>query len=102
MQHLNADKCAFGVWVGKSLGYLITNQGIEANPNQIEVMKRFKLLSNPKGVQVLTGMFAALNRLISKFADRCHPFYQLLKKWKGFQWGDECERAFQELKEYLL
>ena len=46
-------------------------------------------------------MLATLNRFISKFANRCHPFYQLLKKWKGFQWNEECERAFQGLKEYL-
>ena len=47
-------------------------------------------------------MLAALNRFISKFADHCHPFYQLLRKWKGFQWNEECERAFQDLKEYLM
>ena len=46
-------------------------------------------------------MLAALNRFISKFLDRYRPFYQLLKKWKGFQWDDECEKAFQDLKEYL-
>ena len=101
-QHLNADKCAFEVGIGKFLGYLITNQGIKANHDQIEVMKCLKPPSNPKGVPVLTGMLAALNRFISKFADRCRPFYQLLKKWKGFQWSEECERAFQELKEYLV
>ena len=59
--HLNADKCAFGVRAGKFLGYLITNQGIEVNPNQIEVVKRLKPSSNPKEVQVLIGMLAALN-----------------------------------------
>ena len=47
-------------------------------------------------------MLAALNRFISKFADRCRLFYQLLKKWKGFQWDEECERTFQDLKEYLM
>ena len=46
-------------------------------------------------------MLAALNRFISKFSNQCHPFYHLLKKWKGFQWNEECERAFQDLKEYL-
>ena len=30
---LNAKKCAFGVGASKFLGYLITNQGIEANPD---------------------------------------------------------------------
>ena len=46
-------------------------------------------------------MLAALNRFISKFADRCWPFYQLLKKWKGFRWDEGCDEAFRELKEYL-
>ena len=50
---------------------------------------------------MLTGMLAALNRFISKFVDCCRPFYQLLRKWKGFQWDEECEKAFQDLKEYL-
>ena len=82
--HLNAKKCAFGVRVGKFLGYLITNRRIKVNPNQIEAVKRLKPPSNPKEVQVLTSMFVALNRFISKFADWCRPFFQLLRKWKGF------------------
>ena len=47
-------------------------------------------------------MLTALNRFISKFIDWCRPFYQLLKKWKGFQWTEECEKAFQDLKEYFM
>ena len=65
-----------------------------SQPDQIEVVKRLKPPSNSKEVQVLTGMLVALNRFISKFADRCRPFYQLLKKWNGFQWNEECEKAF--------
>ena len=76
---LNADKCAFGVGASKFLGYLITNRGIEVNPNQIKAVKHLKSPSNPKEVQVLTGMLVAFNWFISKFADHCHPFYQLLK-----------------------
>ena len=76
------DKCAFGVEGGKFLGYLITNRGIEVNPDQIEAVECLKPPSNPKEVQVLIDMLAALNRFISKFVDRCHPFYQLLKKWR--------------------
>ena len=82
---LNADRCAFGVGAGKFLGYLITNRGIEVKPDQIEAVQCLKSPSNPKEVQVLIEMLATLNRFISKFADRCHPFYQLLKKWKGFR-----------------
>lgn len=92
----------FGVRAGKFLGYLITNRGIEVNPDQIEAVKCLKPPSNPKEVQVLTRMLAALNQFISKFANRCRPFYQLLRKWKGFQWNEECDRAFQDLKDYLM
>ena len=63
---------------------MIINRGIEVNPNQIEVVERLKLSSNPKEVQVLTGMLISLNWFISKFDNRCYPFYQLLKRWKGF------------------
>ena len=73
--HLNAEKCTFGVGAGKFLGYLITNRGIEANPDQIEAVNRLKPSSNPKEVQVLTRMLVALNRFISKFANCCRPFY---------------------------
>ena len=86
---------------GKFLGYLISTPGIKANPDQIEAVNRLRPSSNPKEVQVLTGMLAALNRFISKFADRCRLFYQLLKEWKGFQWDEECDKAFRDLKEYL-
>ena len=81
---LNAEKCAFGIGASKFLGYLITGQGIEVNPNQIEAVKSLKPPSNPKEVQVLIGMLDTLNWFISKFPDHCWPFYQLLRKWKGF------------------
>ena len=46
-------------------------------------------------------MIAALNRFISRSADKCRPFFLLINKWKGFDWTEECALAFQQLKEYL-
>ena len=46
-------------------------------------------------------MIAALNRFISRSADRCRPFFLLLNKWKGFEWTKQCILAFQQLKKYL-
>ena len=72
---LNIEKCVFGVGAGKFLGYIITHRGIEVNPNQISAIEWLRPSSNPKEVQVLTEILVALNRFVSKFADRCHPFY---------------------------
>ena len=98
---LNTFKCSFGVGSGKFLGYMVTHRGIEVNPNQIKAINNLQPPRNPKEVQKLTGMTAALNRFISRSADRCRPFFKLLNKWKGFEWTDEYARAFQQLKEYL-
>ena len=86
---LNASKCSFGVGSGKFLGYMVTHRGIEVNPDQINAINSLQPPWNPKEVQKLTGMMAALNRFISRSAKRCRPFFLLLHKWKEFQWSEE-------------
>ena len=98
---LNASKCSFGVGLRKFLGYLVTHRGIEVSPDQIRAIHSLQPPRNPKEVQKLTSMITALNRFISRSADRCRPFFLLLNKWKGFEWTEECALAFQQLKEYL-
>ena len=80
---------------------MITHCGIEVNPNHIKAIYDLRPPQNPKEVQKLTGMTAALNRFISWSVDRCRPFFQLLHKWKGFEWTEERNLAFEELKDYL-
>ena len=91
----NASKCSFGVGSGRFLGYMVTHRGIEVNPDQIKAINDLQPPRNPKEVQNLTGMTAVLNRFISRSADKCRPFFQLLNKWKGFEWIKECILAFQ-------
>ena len=98
---LNASKCSFGVGSGKLLGYMVTHRGIEVSPDQIKAIHNLQPPWNPKEVQKLTGMIAALNQFTSKSTDRCRPFYLLMNKWKGFEWSEDCALAFQQLKEYL-
>ena len=100
--HLHAEKCAFGVGSGKFLGYMITTQDIEVNPNQITAIQQLCPPNNPKEVQRLIGMIAALTRFVSRSADRYKSFYKLLKKWKGFQWTEECYMTFKDLNSYQL
>ena len=62
---LNASKCAFGVGSRKFLGFMVTQRGIEANPDQITTILNLKPPRTVREVQRLTGMAAALNRFIS-------------------------------------
>ncbi|CAL1387108.1 unnamed protein product [Linum trigynum] len=100
---LNPKKCVFGATAGKFLGFMVTRRGIEVNPRQIEAILQMTSPTKHKEVQVLTGRIAALNRFISRAGDRCAPFFNTIKgAGKTFQWTPECEKAFTELKEYLV
>ena len=81
---LNADKCAFGVGSGKFLGYMITTWGIEVDPDQIMTIQQLKPPTDPKEVQNLTVMIAALNRFVLRSVDMCRPFFWMLKKGRVF------------------
>lgn len=43
----------------------------------------------------------ALNIFVSKSANRCLPFFKILRKKQAFHWTNEFEAVFQQLKEYL-
>ena len=68
---LNASKCSFGVGSGKFLDYMVTHRGIKVKLDQIKAINNLRSSRNPKEVQKLTEMAAALNRFISRSVDRC-------------------------------
>ena len=47
----------------------------------------------------MNGKIAALNRFVLKATDKCLPFFRTLRK--SFEWMDECQKAFKDLKKYL-
>ena len=77
---LNPSKCAFGVSSGKFLGFLVSQRGIEANPDKIQVILSMEPPKNVKEVQSLTGQVEALNRFVFKVTDKCLPFFRVLRK----------------------
>jgi hypothetical protein len=99
---LNPEKCVFGVKKGKFLGCLVSTKGIEANPSKIEAILQMEPLSTKKGAQRLAGRLASLNRFISRSAERNLPFFEILKSTEVFQWGPAQQKAFEELKQYLI
>jgi hypothetical protein len=72
---LNPNKCVFGVHSGKLLGFIISQRGIEANPEKIFAITTMKAPTCIKDVLKLTGCMAALNRFISKLGERGLPFF---------------------------
>nr|ABA93911.1 retrotransposon protein, putative, Ty3-gypsy subclass, expressed [Oryza sativa Japonica Group] len=70
---LNPKKCVFGVRAGKLLGFLVSERGIELNPEKIDAIQQMKPPSSVHEVQKLAGRIAALSRFLSKAAERASP-----------------------------
>lgn len=76
---LNPKKCVFGVRSGKVLGFLVIERGIDADPEKVDAIISLPQSKNIKYIQRLTGRMAALNRFISKLADKQMPFFTTLR-----------------------
>src|SRR3954469_7635553 len=98
---INPAKCTFGLPAGKLLGYIVSERGIEANPEKIKIVMTLQKPASIKGVQRLTGCVAALSQFISKLGEKSIPLYRILRKSETFVWDDEADQVLESLKKQL-
>ncbi|GJS90647.1 reverse transcriptase domain-containing protein [Tanacetum coccineum] len=77
----------------------------------IDIAKTFDNLRKSsktlKEMQSLSGKLAALNRFLSRSAERALPFFETLKNItkenkEDYRWTKDAERAFQEMKRLII
>ena len=71
------------------LGYIIGPKGIRENLEKTEAIISMVEPSTKKEVQKLIGRIAALNRFISKSAERSLLFFKALRGGDKVKWGPE-------------
>jgi len=99
---MNPKKCVFGVSSGKLLGFMVSNRGIEVDPSKVKAILEMPPPKNLKELRGLIGRLQFIRRFISQHSQRCEPFYKLLKGGVEYHWDDDCQKAFEDLKKYLL
>jgi hypothetical protein len=83
------------------LGFIVSERGIEANPEKIAAITNMGPIKDLKGVQRVMGCLAALSRFISRLGKKGLPLYPLLRKAERFTWTPEAEEALGNLKALL-
>jgi hypothetical protein len=83
------------------LGYIVSQRGIEANPEKVDALERMGPIRDLTGVQKVLGCLAALSRFISRLGEKGLPLYRLLKKHERFSWTVEAQEALDRLKATL-
>ena len=98
---LNPNKCTFGVRSGKLLGFIVSNKGIKVDPAKVKAIQEMPAPRTEKEVRGFLGCLNYISRLISHLKATCEPIFKLLKKDQVVRWNDECQFAFDKIKEYL-
>jgi hypothetical protein len=100
---MNPNKCAFGVSAGEFLGFLVHERGIEVGKKSMKAIDEVVPPTNLKELQSLLGKINFVRRFISNLSQKVLPFSPLLriKKDQKFVCGDEQQKDFNEIKEYM-
>jgi hypothetical protein len=98
---MNPKKCIFGVPSGILLGNIVSHDGIRPDPEKVKAIMKMKPPNYVKDIQKLTRCMTALSRFISWLGEKGLPFFKLLKAKEKFEWSEEADTAFVELKQFL-
>ncbi|GJT52249.1 reverse transcriptase domain-containing protein [Tanacetum coccineum] len=98
---LNWEKCHFMVKEGIVLGHKVSGAGLEVDKAKIDVISKLPPPTNIKGVRSFLGHAGFYRRFIKDFSKIARPITKLLEKDTPFEFNDECQKAFELLKEKL-
>ena len=99
---LNPTKCTFGAPVGKLLGFIVSKKGIEIDPTKIKTIRKMSISKIQEDVKSFLGKVNFFDRFIAQLTFTCEILFKLLKKNASMHWNEECQQAFDKIKDYLL
>ncbi len=83
------------------LGHVVSQDGVKPDPKKIEAVQEWPIPKNITGVRSFLGFCSYYRRFIAGFATIASPLNRLLEAGQTFLWTDECQTAFDKLKEVL-
>jgi len=98
---IDIKKCEFSTKRTKYLGFIVSTEGIEVDPEKIEVIIAWQIPTTVKGVQSFLGFCNFYRRFIREYGRVAKPLTRLTKKDVVFVFDENCEEAFKELKARL-
>lgn len=99
---LNPKKCELFRKEVTFLGHVVSEEGVATNPEKIKTVQTWPVPKTIKQVRSSLGLCSYYRRFICKFAEIARPLQQLTEANQKFNWSDDCQSAFEELKTKLI
>ena len=98
---LNPTKCTFIVRLGKLLGFVVNQNGIEVDLENVHAILEMQTPRTEKEVWSFLGRLNYIARFISQLTATCDPLFKLLRKNQTMEWNRKCQETFEKIKHYL-
>ena len=96
------SKCEFWLKEVGFLGHIISGEGIAVDPTKVDTVTNWEVPTTVGEIQSFLGLAGYYRRFIENFSRIAKPMTERLKKDTKFNWTEECEASFQELKKHLV
>jgi hypothetical protein len=99
---IQPDKCVFATDSVEYLGHIVTRDGVKPDPRKVQAIQKYPVPRNVRDVKSFIGLTSYYRRHVLNFAETARPLTSLTKKDVVFEWKEEQQRAFDNLKHILI
>ena len=99
---LKPSKCAFGLPEVKVLGYVLSAEGVTADPDKVSTIVDLPQPRSVRDIRSFLGMTGYYRHCMPEYARVAEPLLDLTRKHSQFKWSDKCTEGFQKLKDLLV
>lgn len=97
--YLKPEKCEFHRDQVKYLGFIVSIQGTRMDPARIAAINEWQTPRNVTDIRTFLGFCNFDRRYIKAYSAIIAPLTRLTKKDVKFEWSEECQKAFDGLKQ---
>ena len=98
---LKPTKCNFAAKEVKFLGHVLSKNGIAVDTTKTDAVKSFPKPENTTDVRAFLGLANYYRKFVKGFSKIAAPLHKLLAKGAKFIWDNDCQSAFEQIKQLL-
>lgn len=99
---LKAKKCTLFAQTVEYLGHVVSEHGISTDPKKTEAIRKWPKPRNITELRSFLGFCSYYRKFVHSFAAIAKPLHALTQKGNKFTWSEECQSAFEVLRDKLV
>ena len=100
--YVKREKCSFAQGSIKFLGHVVDRGHIKMDLEKVRAIQEWRTPANVKELRSFLGLANYYRRFIEGYSRKAAPLTELLKKGVTWEWTDQCQKAFNELKTSMM